>query len=277
MKKSWLRNQLTKAKQAAPMWADFIDAVQEIIERHAEQYLDRAKRRVSLFDADKQDLEVMLRELGDFFALGDVSDENLPLVIMQRQDQIHSKKTIYPLVNTLIREFRGVSVTWEPLFAPVDQETWPYGTKLLIERELADTEIPVNDWFMTSRGVIRVPLNQVRRSYGGGSDSQAAIDEFESIIKRVIYPLVPLRIVCDGQQYFLSFDLVEFMEYATQSSMVETQLDTSETSDISNLKGSTVLTQEEIPVSLRDDLPPLPRYRVDGLPCDALTIDRLYT
>lgn len=277
MKKSWLRNQLTKAKQAAPMWADFIDAVQEIIERHAEQYLDRAKRRVSLFDADKQDLEVMLRELGDFFALGDVSDENLPLVIMQRQDQIHSKKTIYPLVNTLIREFRGVTVTWEPLFAPVDQETWPYGARLLIEREIGDTEIPVNDWFMTSRGVIRVPLNQVRRSYGNGEGSQEAIDEFESIIKRVIYPLVPLRIVCDGQQYFLSFDLVEFMEYATQSSMSDTHLDVKEYAEASDVIGSIVSVQDEIPVSMRDEWISPARYRIDGLPCDALTIDRLYT
>ncbi|GAL07957.1 phage protein [Photobacterium aphoticum] len=139
---NWIKNRLTKAKQESPLWSDLADSIQSVIGTHVETYLDRLKRRVSLFDADKEDLQVILTELGDFFALGDVEDDDIALTVMQRQDEIHQKRTIYPLTNTINREFGGMNVTWEPLYAPIDQVKYPYGSRLVIESELEQELIP---------------------------------------------------------------------------------------------------------------------------------------
>lgn len=278
MNKNWLVDRLTKARAGEPIWKDFAQALQDLINNHAEEYITRLRRKVSLFDADKRDLDQILRELGDFFALGNVEDENLPIVIMQRQDQIHQKKTIYPLVNTLVREFNGIKVTWEALYAPVDQERYPYGTKFVIEREIAEEAIPRDEWFMTSRGVIRVPMLEVRRAFDGGSDADAAVSEFEELLKSVIYPLIPLRIVCDGQQYFLSFDLIELVErLSNKSSGIETTTPAAiEITEDNNVKTSWILTRPPAFNNTREPHLYPSSNRLDAFACDALSIDKAY-
>lgn len=255
---------------------DFATALQDLITAHAEQYLIRLKKRPSLFEADKRDLDTLLQELGNFFAIGEVDDENLALTIMQRQDQIHLKRTVYPLINTLVREFRGIQVTWEPLYAPVDQEAHPYGDLLLIEREISETGIPRDEWFLTSRGVIRVPMLEVRRSFGNSaSDSDAAIQQFESLLRRVIYPLIPLRIVCDGQQYYLSFDLIEAMESINSVSDVSTT--TKPIAELDETLNTGNAGVADLPAQLlnnRDPIKYTPQNRFDAYRFDAVGIDR---
>lgn len=277
MKKNWLVDRLTDERKSKPIWRDFIEALQSLIETHAEQYITRLKHKVSLFDADPRDLDIMLKELGDFFALGQVDDVNLPLTIMQRQDQIHQKKTIYPLVNTLIREFGGIRVEWSPLFAPIDQGLHAYGDLLVIEREIAETGIPRDQWFMTSRGVIRVPMNEVRRTFDDGlSDSDHAISQFEELLKRVIYPLIPLRIVCDGQQYFLSFDLVEIKEWmeANDSSVCDKPQEITEPNDSINDGDFCATTTPPAMDNQREAIPFPEQNRLDSWRFDSVGVDR---
>ncbi|UTM60489.1 hypothetical protein L4174_023780 (plasmid) [Photobacterium sp. CCB-ST2H9] len=209
MKNNWLKERLTPEKQKHPMWVDLANAIQAVLESHVEPILDRLKRRVSLFEMAKEDMDVLLNELGDFFALGQVDDEDIPLVLMQRQDEIHQKRTVYPLTGTLRREFGGLSVAWQPFFAPIDQDVFPYGTRFVIESELDMEQIPADEWFMTSRGVLRVPLNEVREVYG---NTEEDMRRFEEELRRIVYPLIPLRIVCEGQQYKLDFVLYENIE-----------------------------------------------------------------
>lgn len=278
MNKNWLVDRLTESRAGEPIWKDFAHALQDLINNHAEEYITRLRRKVSLFDADKRDLDQILRELGAFFALGNVKDENLPIVIMQRQDQIHQKKTIYPLVNTLVREFNGIKVTWEALYAPIDQEAHPYGTKFVIEREIAEEAIPRDQWFMTSRGVIRVPMLEVRRAFDGDSDADAAVSEFEELLKSVIYPLIPLRIVCDGQQYYLSFDLIEVMErLSNKSSAIETVIPPAiERLESNGNKVSAILTRPPAFNNIREAYLYPSSNRLDAFACDALSIDKTY-
>ncbi|WP_318491897.1 hypothetical protein [Photobacterium leiognathi] len=277
MNKNWLVDRLTPSRKEAGIWRDFAYALQDLLNTHVEEYLTRLRRKLSLFDADKRDLDQMLKELGTVFALGNVNDDNLPLVVMQRQDEIHQKKTIYPLVNTLVREFNGIKVSWEPLYAPIDQDTYPYGTKFVIQSEIKDEAIPESDWFMTSRGVIRVPMLEVNRAFGDEiSTTDEAIDKFESLIRDVIYPLIPLRIVCDGQQYFLNFDLTELPEYMAYqtsaiTSVIKDMIERVEGADSKqSITTSTNFTNER-------ESDPFPcQNRLDAFRCDALRIDKAY-
>lgn len=277
MNKDWLTKRLSKSRQTQPIWKDFAQALQDLITNHAEEYVTRLKQKISLFDADKRDLNTMLEELGSFFQLGNVEEENLPIIIMQRQDQIHQKKTIYPLVNTLNREFNGIQVTWEALYAPKDQEKYPYGTRFVIERELKDEEIPIDDWFLTSRGVIRVPMIEVNRAFGGQSNgTDEAISEFEKLLKAVIYPLIPLRIVCDGQQYYLSFDLIEVMEKLScfDSSITTKTPDKIERIENNTVKNSGVITNPPAFNNKREPFLYPSSNRLDGFSCDSLGLDK---
>ncbi|WP_419238314.1 hypothetical protein ACN08P_23090 (plasmid) [Photobacterium leiognathi subsp. mandapamensis] len=277
MNKNWLVDRLTPSRKEAGIWRDFAYALQDLLNTHVEEYLTRLRRKLSLFDADKRDLDQMLKELGTVFALGNVNDDNLPLVVMQRQDEIHQKKTIYPLVNTLVREFNGIKVSWEPLYAPIDQDTYPYGTKFVIKSEIKDEAIPESDWFMTSRGVIRVPMLEVNRAFGEeAATTDEAIDKFEALIRDVIYPLIPLRIVCDGQQYFLNFDLIEFpeyMEYQTSAitSVIKDMIERLESMGHEQAIGVNV---EFDNIRQPDQFPC--RNRIDRFRCDSLRIDKSY-
>ncbi|EGQ7810378.1 Ig domain-containing protein [Vibrio parahaemolyticus] len=205
--KAWLKSLLTPAKQKKVMWAELIDTLTDAINEYVSPYLDRLKSRGSLFEQSQEDLEIELRELGDDFAYGDLTEENLPIIIMQREDEFHFKNTVYPLKSTLAREFTGIDVTWEPLYAP---KGGVYGEGLVIKGKFGDlTGYQREDYFLTSRGLIRVPLNSARSYVGGDED---ALAEFENHLRRVAYPLIPLDIVLEGQMYFIQFTLNELSE-----------------------------------------------------------------
>ncbi len=204
---SWLKGQLTSIKQNTDAWSDLASSIGYLLEKYSENYIERLKTRNSLFDMQPTDLQAEIRELGDFFQFGDVPEQDLPMVVIQRKDQIHLKKTVYPLEATLRREFSGMNVSWQPLYAPVDIERHPYGSVLMTANDL-DMSI-TDDWFMTSRGVIQVPLNKIQ------SNNEESLREFEEKLRRVVYPLVPLRIVMQGTSYYLYFELFDCLEWVT--------------------------------------------------------------
>lgn len=228
---------------------------------------------------ERKDLLKDTEELRKVFPISDeIEEADLPHVIMRRQDEVHFKKTVYPLVATLTREFSGMQVSWEPLYAPIDQEKYPYGDLFITQHEMDNFEaqgLTKDDFFMTSRGVIRIPMNEI---YGGsGGLSEEEILKFEEKVRRVIYPLVPLRIVCDGQSYFIDIRLVEVADFIrpVTSHIVDEAYSVTETGE-SSAPGTfevetTLVTTDEVKASPIYGTP-----RCDAVPCDAIALDRRY-
>lgn len=215
MRESWFRQRLTKAKQAAPMWGELADAVQQIFTQQVEPIIERLRGMGSTFTLAPGDLERRIGELGPFFWLSDrVAREDWPQALLQRQDEIHLKKTDYPLISTIAREFDGMQVEWAPLYAPKDQARWPYGTRFTTLEMMAFEDIPPEGWFMTARGVIRVALPKLAQAFVSGSTVDEQCAEFEAILARFVTPLIPLHIVFDGAQYYLEYTLKEADEWA---------------------------------------------------------------
>lgn len=217
MKTDWLKQRLTAAKQAAPMWSELAEAVQEVFEQHIEPQLSRLRGLSSAYTMTNEDLTLRISELGEFFTLSErVAEADWPLALMQRHDEIHLKKTDYPIVSTLSREFNGMKATWEPLYAPKDQKLYPYGSRFSIESQLESENIPPDQWFMTSRGVIRVPLTSLQSSFSKLATVDEQATAFEEAMTRFIAPLVPLHIVFEGAQYYLQYVLPELEEVIVQ-------------------------------------------------------------
>ncbi|WP_429169403.1 hypothetical protein [Aeromonas hydrophila] len=216
MRENWFRQRLTKAKQAAPMWGELADAVQQIFAQQVEPIIERLRGMGSAFTMSPEDLNRRIEELGPFFWLSDrVAKEDWPLALLQRQDEIHLKKTDYPLISTIAREFSGMQVDWAPLYAPKDQSKWPYGSRFTTLEMMEFEDIPPEDWFMTARGVIRVPLPKLAQAFVPGDTVDEQCAEFEAILARFVTPLIPLHIVFDGAQYYLEYTLKEAEEWAT--------------------------------------------------------------
>ena len=192
MKKHWFRERLIPIKQRSEMWSELADSVERMILSNVESTLTRLRNRVSIFDMDKEDLGVLLSEMGKFFVLGNISDDDAALVLMQREDEIHLKRTLYPLINTINREFKGLQVAWQPQYAPADIVKYPYCSDLK-PKDTADMLKNI-EWFLTSRGAIKTDLDELNKKFSNFRDPVGA---FENAVRMIIYPLVPLRIVCD--------------------------------------------------------------------------------
>lgn len=275
MKPDWLKQRLTAAKQAAPMWAELAEAVQEVFEQQIEPLFTRLRGLSSAYTMESNDLALKIEELGQFFALSDrVEQADWPLALMQRQDEIHMKKTDYPLINTISREFAGMKVSWEPLYAPKDQELYPYGSRFTIQSQLNDESIPADEWFMTSRGVIRLPLTALQNSFAGANtvDEQAAA--FEEVMTRFIKPLVPLHIVFEGAQYYLQYTLAELDEVIALllQEAEQTFPPALEKLELVTSKADTVQTMPPADNRVEDRYASSARF--DALRMDAWTLDR---
>ena len=69
-----------------------------------------------------EDLDTRIGEMGKFFTIRVSDASSKPMLLQQRLDEIHFKGTAQPITQTFYREFNGIPVTWQPLFAPVDVE-----------------------------------------------------------------------------------------------------------------------------------------------------------
>lgn len=212
MHEHWLRKQLTRAKQGAPLWVELADAVQEIVEQHAMPLVTRLRNLSSAFTMDEQDIDRKIGELGQFFAIRAVDYESKPIIFMQRLDEIHLKDTEYPVINTLWREFKGLSVTWQPLYAPMDQEKYPYGSVLITKESAKVAAGRYGDMFLTSRGVIRLPINELMRAHDS-DEMDEVISNLIAEFKVYVEPLLPLHIVFDGTELELKYTIKEADEW----------------------------------------------------------------
>lgn len=102
-------------------------------------------------------------------------------------------------------------MSWEPLYAPVDQKRFPYGTFFTNEIGIQVAQDTYGEFFLTSRGTVNVDLNKLYEIYGYEEQDQLVqrlINDFD----RIVAPLLPLEMVFDGITLRLDFWLEESPE-----------------------------------------------------------------
>lgn len=208
MQKDWFKDRLIPAKQTSELWSGFANAVQSLMESAVLPLIERTANRKSLFSMDSEAMDLRIKELGRFFYINEDSSASLPVLLQQRLDEIHFKGTDRPIESTLWREFKNLAADWKPLYAPVDQESYPYGTYFVTENELEAAKAKYGDFFLTSRGRISVALNDVYDTFSDVNPEEV-LNEFIAQFKLVVEPLIPLTIVFDGMGYYLTYEVTE--------------------------------------------------------------------
>lgn len=274
MEKNWLRNLLTPEKRDSELYGPFADMLQDMIDKYVEPTLERIKQRRSYFTMQSQDLETRMSELGRFFRIISRSEAAKPMILQQRLDEIHYKGTQQPLVATIRRELNNLPATWAPLYAPVDQTAHPYGSYFTDASTLAVDTATYGDFFMTSRGKIKIPLNDLYLRYSGADQAalvQRLTEEFDDVIK----PLIPLHIVFDGFLFYLEFIVEErdeelILVNAEATTNIEDAFKARKegmgTYQINNLFPGQTLPQQNRDFNVNI-------HRFDGMPLDAWALD----
>jgi hypothetical protein len=223
MASSWFKNRLTSSKQDSGMWAGLADAIQSLVASVVDPYLTRISNKKSIFTMDSEDLGTAIDELGQYFTIraSDASSEQM--LLLQRKDEIHFKGTERPITQTFYREFNGIPITWEPLYAPVDTDTYPYGTVLVASDQLDTVGSNYGDMFLTSRGVISIAVNDLLDLIAAGTASSATQEEIteEALtkFKQVVSPLLPCHIVFDGMSLYMEVSVTEIAEKVIYDSL----------------------------------------------------------
>lgn len=208
MQENWFKKRLTAAKQTSELWTGFADAVQTLLESSVLPIIERTSNRKSLFTMDSEAMSTRIKELGRFFYINESTATSLPILLQQRLDEIHFKGTERPIESTLWREFKNLAAEWKPLYAPVNQDKWPYGSYFVTEDELEAAKPKYGEFFLTSRGRISVALNDVYETFSD-VNPENVLNEFMAQFKLVVEPLIPLKIVFDGMGYHLSYKITE--------------------------------------------------------------------
>ncbi|UVN08074.1 MAG: hypothetical protein [Bacteriophage sp.] len=208
MIKDWIKNHLIPEKRDAGLWPGFADALQEIYEDQIEPLLERLSARKSFFTMHPDDLDKRIKEYGQFFVIGQNGTASRPILLTQRLDEVHFKGTDQPIIATFWREFGNLPVTWEPLYAPVDQDLCPYGMFFTTAAGMEVAAASFGEFFLTSRGTISVDLNRLYEIYGF-DEQDKLVKRLISDFDRIVAPLLPLETVFDGISLRLDFWLEE--------------------------------------------------------------------
>ena len=278
MKTGWLKRRLTPAKQASEMYSSLADIIQELFEQVVEPILTRSSNRKSFFTMDDEDLDIKIQELGQFFTIRTSDSSSKPMLLQQRLDEIHFKGTSRPITQTFYREFNGIPITWQPQFAPVDTDTYPYGTQLIAENNLESVGDAFGELFLTSRGVISVSIIDLQNlimHYGESMTTETLTEIALTKFKQVVQPLLPLHIVFDGMQLLLRIQVDEAGDkawhastFAKTSHRVDDWQDTAQLSSITSEMSPILATPS---TAIPREIP-----RFDAIPMDGAFLDALY-
>lgn len=248
----WFKNRLTPSKQDSVMQTGLADIVESLFIDVVEPYLTRITNRKSFFTMADADLDTRIDEMGQFFTIRSSDASSKPMLLQQRLDEIHFKGTSRPITQTFYREYNGVPITWEALYAPVDVSKYPYGTRLIAENNLSSVGDVYGDLFLTSRGVISIPYNDLIALIEAGENTSITTvaqvtEEALTKFKQVSVPLLPLHIVFDGLQI-----LVEITYQEPDDELILMSIDTSadygenqETDDVLTLGSIAVETDPD--------------------------------
>ncbi|MCU3341341.1 hypothetical protein N8V28_21645 [Enterobacter hormaechei subsp. hoffmannii] len=276
MIKDWIKNHLIPEKRDAGLWPGFVDALQETYEDQVEPLLERLSARKSFFTMHTDDLDKRIKEYGQFFVIGENGTACRPILLTQRLDEVHFKGTDQPIISTFWREFGNLPVTWEPLYAPVDQDLCPYGMFFTTAAGMEIAESSFGEFFLTSRGTISVDLNRLYEIYG--------FDEQDNLVKRlisdfdrIVAPLLPLETVFDGISLRLDFWLEEAREslnvISISSSAKGANFVFKPAKELVQLKRTTISTSA---VDIAPDKRSLDTFvlTLDAMPSDAWRLDQ---
>lgn len=278
MQPGWFRNRLTPSKQLSEMYSSLADIIQSIFEEAVEPILSRISARKSFFTMADEDLDTRIHEMGKFFTIRVSDASSKPMLLQQRLDEIHFKGTAQPITQTFYREFNGIPITWQPLYAPVDVDRYPYGTQLIAENNLETIGDAFGDLFLTSRGVVSISIIDLQKLillYGEAKTTEELTEIALLKFKQVVQPLLPLHIVFDGMQLMLILHVDEAREIAWHAGTVsEASYSGRESADIPTF------------VSVGTELPPLVATpttavpggikRFDATHHDGAVLDTLY-
>ncbi|WP_241647061.1 phage tail protein [Rosenbergiella metrosideri] len=214
MIKDWFKNRLVPDKQNTELWSSFAEAIQTLYESDIEPIIKRISDRRSFFTMAPEDLDTRASEYGRFFVMGEVDQSQKAMLLTQRLDEIHFKGTTRPIEQTFWREFGNLPVTWQPLYAPVNTDEYPYGSYLITEDAISVAQTTYGEFFLTSRGNIQVDLNALYEYYGIG-DRDNIIKTLLEKFDLIIAPLMPLHMVFDGISLLLAFKLADKAERFT--------------------------------------------------------------
>jgi|GEM_PF-4638380 len=202
----WILKRLSTVKQNSESWAQLANALQQTVDNVLEPVLTKFTSMRSLFTASDEDLALLEDDLGAFFHVDrTLSGKDKAIAIIARQDDINYKSTLKPIQDRLSREFQGLSVQWLPLYAHATLVQNPYGTSLLTELQINDAGASIDDYFLTSRGIVR--LNAIDILSLGYS-----LTEFSSILREIIEGLRPIHIVYDGEEVYLLYSMADVPE-----------------------------------------------------------------
>lgn len=192
----WLVDRLTPYKQSQPRWHDLAVALETYWDTYQTPAVERIEQMRSVFTANNEDLEMLLREAGVQFEVAiPVVRDNLAFAYSWRAYEIHRKDRQETIEQILKRDYSGVFVRWEPLFAP---KHLPYGEMFLAESELASYGLTLDDVHRTYRGKVMANLT-------GLNAIGVRKDEFRASVGRKIEVLRPAHIVYDGEMFFQVF------------------------------------------------------------------------
>ncbi|PHM51912.1 hypothetical protein [Xenorhabdus hominickii] len=278
MIKDWLKHRLTPEKQKSTLWCEFTDSLQAVLEETVEPLLERISHRKSIFTMHPEDLDKRIAELGKFFIIRTEREKSKPVLLSQRLDEIHFKGTERPISATFWREFNNLPAKWSPLWAPVDQAHFPYGTVFLPHELVETAKSRYGEFFLTSRGVIQLSLNTLYEKYGYKEQAKL-FSRLTKQFDQVIAPLIPLEIVYNGFHFFFYFTITEEAELLILKQtrlFIDAQF---KLQDVENtLSGAT--RQLTLPNQvIRAIIRPLKQhtYRFDDMPLDAWALDLHHT
>ena len=194
---NWLTARLTQAKQKSPLWREFAEALTKVFGDHYEPLLERLKGLSSITTHHIEDLDIRIAELGSLFDYESrVEPEDRALAVVYRLDEIHQKNSAFNIDAALSRDFGGLDIEWLPLYAP--NTGVAYGDDFRTAKELQDNGLDINDWYMTSRGVLNANLADI---FNLGYTRE----KFVELLRKKVRFLVPTHGVYDGERLYLTY------------------------------------------------------------------------
>ena len=197
--KDWLLNRLAGGRVNAKQWRELARALELFWDTHYEPVITRIADSRSLFTASDADLELTLKDLGEFFNVNmPLADVSKPLAVAWRRNEIHLKSTSIPISSIIGRNYDGLEVRWEELYAPIHGQ---YDTlSLLSAEEIKKAGHDMGHFFMTSRG--RLWANKGQFLSLGISQS-----EFRRAVRAEIAKIRPVHIVYEGEYFVLNIEV----------------------------------------------------------------------
>jgi hypothetical protein len=192
----WLVDRLTPYKQEQPRWHDLAVALETYWDTYQTPAVERIEHMRSVFTADNEDLEMLLKEAGVQFEVAiPVVRDNLAFAYSWRAYEIHRKDRQETIEQILKRDYSGVFVRWEALFAPKSR---PYGDVFFAESELAYYNLAPEDVHRTYRGKVMANLT-------GLNAIGVRKEVFRENVRRKLEVLRPAHIVYSGEMFFQVF------------------------------------------------------------------------